>query len=86
MVNQEACNQQTCKVCDRMDCFNFHLPDWLWQRVVPKRLWNRVVCLCCFDEFAAKKKIEYAQHLRSLYFAGQQAMFEFHVAKALPPS
>jgi hypothetical protein len=75
--------QQTCKSCGRVACFNFHLPDWLWQKVLPKRLWNRVVCLCCFDSFARKKHVDYSRHLESLYFAGSQAMFEFRVTKAL---
>ena len=81
-MNTDSNNYQTCSVCGYPDCFNFHLPDWLWQSVVPKPLWEKVVCLCCFDHFAKLKKIDYAQYLNALYFAGQQATFEFRVVNA----
>ena len=75
-------SQQSCKVCGRADCFNFHMPDWLWQKVVPERYQNTVVCLCCFDRFAAKKDVDYADYLKRLYFAGQEVCLEFRVASA----
>jgi hypothetical protein len=69
--------RQTCKACGRPDKFDFHVPDAIWQRVVPLRYRNRVLCLYCFDGFAAERGIEYAPHLRTLWFAGDGAKFEF---------
>ena len=82
MTPQEVCNQQTCSVCGRKDCFNFHLPDPLWRSVLPERLWEKVVCLCCFDEFAKAEDVDYGQYLDVIHFAGQQASLTFHVASA----
>jgi hypothetical protein len=61
--------------------------DSMWNKVVPKRLTNKVVCLACFDRFAARRKVDYRRNVRVLYFAGRQASFKFRVvwsAKALP--
>ncbi len=71
--------QQTCKVCGRIDKFNFNVPDKIWEAVVPLEYRNRVVCLACFDDFAQKKMINYADYLQSVYFAGNQACLEFRV-------
>lgn len=71
--------QQTCKVCKRPDKFDFDLPDDVWAEVVPHAYRNRVVCLACFDEFAREAGVEYAAHLRALYFAGDRAAFAFNV-------
>jgi hypothetical protein len=78
--------EQTCKNCGVRDGLNFSVSDSLWAKVVPTRLLNRVVCLACFDRFAARRGVDYHRHLRVLYFAGRQARFEFRVvrrAKAL---
>jgi len=48
--------------------------------VVPKRLSKRVVCLKCFDGFAAKRGIDYSRNLRVLYFAGHKVTFKFQIA------
>jgi hypothetical protein len=74
--------EQTCKNCGVQDGLNFHVSDSTWERVVPKRLLNRVVCLACFDSFAARRKVDYHRSLRVLYFAGRQASFVFHVASS----
>ena len=66
--------RQRCKVCWHADGFNFGVPDWLWQAVVPPALQKHVICLRCFDDFAAAKRIDYQDHLDAeLYFAGDQA-------------
>lgn len=75
--------QQSCKVCLRPDKFDFHVPDDIWERVVPPEYRDRVVCLYCFDEFAAARGIKYAASLRRLYFAGRGAVFVFNSDKAL---
>lgn len=72
------CTQLTCKVCGRPDKFDFYVPDELWQAIVPPSFQGNVVCLCCFDDFAKKKGINYS--LQTLYFAGRMATFRFEVA------
>ena len=67
-------NRQTCKACGRPDKFNFHVADDQWERIVPSELRTRVVCLPCFDDFAAKREERYS--LDSLYFVGDQAVME----------
>ena len=52
--------QQTCKVCGAPDKLNFCVPDAMWAAVVPPPCLNGVVCLYCFDEFAADRGIDYA--------------------------
>ena len=74
--------RQTCKVCGRPDKFDFTVPDRVWRDVVPLRFRKLVVCLFCFDGFARQRNIDYADYLRTLYFAGDKASFEFRVVKA----
>lgn len=74
--------QQTCKVCGCEDKFNFSVPDDLWKRVVPAKYRKRVVCLPCFDRFAFQSGIDYSDSLRVLYFAGDQAAFEFQTVSS----
>lgn len=62
--------KQRCKVCGNADKFNFYVPDEIWQKVVPRKYQNRVVCLACFDEFAKEKEVDYTTSLDSIYFAG----------------
>lgn len=72
--------QQTCKVCGRPDKFDFHVPDSVWEAVIPEEFHTKVVCLYCFDEFAKQKGIAYQDALaEELYFAGKQASFIFNV-------
>lgn len=67
----------TCKVCGRSEKFDFHVPDYVWTTVVPEPYRNRVVCLSCFDDFAAHAGNDYAAHIDQLYFAGRGAAFRF---------
>jgi len=71
--------QQKCKVCGCRDKFDFYVPDYIWQRVVPSLYQNRVVCLACFDDFAQKKGVDYSTSLERLYFAGDRASFQFQL-------
>ena len=65
---------QKCKVCGQADGFDFHVPDDIWRSIVPKRLQNRVVCLRCFDRFAAQKGINYTPFIDKIYFCGLGAV------------
>lgn len=73
--------RQRCKACGRLDKFNFNVPDTVWAAVVPAHLRTRVVCLGCFDDFAERRGVPYAASLRSLWFAGDKAVFEFSVQR-----
>jgi hypothetical protein len=75
-------HRQTCKVCGCPDKFDFHVPDSVWNEVVPREFSNRVVCLGCFDKFAYEKRIDYAESLDVLYFAGDRAIFKFETVSA----
>lgn len=74
--------RQRCKVCGCRDKFNFYVPDELWEKVVPPRYRNRVVCLACFDDFAKQRGVDYATSLKTLYFAGDGACLELGVMTA----
>lgn len=65
------------------DKFNFHVPDEIWDAVVPYQFKNRVVCLSCFDRLAADKCISYADTLKLLYFAGDKAVLELAVVSSV---
>jgi hypothetical protein len=74
-----ASQRQWCKVCGRLDKFDFNVTDEVWAAVLPEYLQNHVVCLNCFDSFAWIKGVSYASALRSLCFAGDRAVFNFAV-------
>lgn len=74
------CWPQRCKVCGKRDCFNFHVPDEMWARVVPIQFQNRVVCLGCFDSFASNRGIQYAEALDpEVNFSGDIGSFTLRV-------
>ena len=77
---------QTCKACGHIDKFDFHVPNEIWEAVVPSRFRRFVVCLACFDGFANKKGVVYSPYIRALYFAGDQAVFTFRPTNALDVS
>jgi hypothetical protein len=64
--------RQTCKACGRPDYFDFTVPDFVWEQVVPVGLRRLVVCLGCFDLFARKQGVRYGEYLATLYFAGDK--------------
>lgn len=68
-------------MCRREDTFDFRLPDEVWDRVVPPQFRKGVVCLPCFDHLAAERGVDYTPYLNLLYFAGDQACFEFRVVR-----
>lgn len=77
--------QQTCRACHCVDKFNFHVPNSLWEQVVPENLRNSVVCLDCFDGFAAEKELQYTHVLDTVYFAGEKAQIELRVVDSHDP-
>ena len=67
--------RQCCKVCGSADGFNFHVPDRIWNQVVPPKYRSRVVCLACFDRMAKAKEVDYTTSLQELCFAGDMGSF-----------
>ena len=82
---EDKLQRQTCKACHCADKFNYHVPDSLWEEVVPEEFQAAAVCLECFDNFASKKGIKYADALDKLYFAGDKAAMELKVVNAHDP-
>ena len=73
MPGRHDVQQQTCKVCGIADRFNFNVPDDVWSAIVPPEYRDRVVCLCCFDDFAVDRGVSYAAAVVELCFAGRKA-------------
>jgi hypothetical protein len=80
-LSPEFLHHQMCKACGRRDKMDFHVPDDVWEAVVPARLRSRVVCLACFDGFAKQRGVEYAPHLSEICFAGDKASLSLRVAR-----
>jgi len=76
--------RQRCKACGRIDSFDFSVPTEVWASVVPEHLWSHVVCLGCFDRFAHVRDIDYAPHVRTLYFVGDHAVLTFELVSPMP--
>lgn len=79
-----ANGRQRCRVCDRPDKFNFHVPDDVWARAVPAAFAGSPVCLFCFDALAEARGVEYAKSLSELWFAGDKAVLGFSVETRVP--
>ena len=79
-MNQNS--RQRCRVCGRPDKFNFHVPDDVWQRAVPKEV-DGAICLFCFDALAEARGVDYADSLAEVWFAGDKAVFEFEATKRI---
>lgn len=82
---QPELQRQTCKACHCTDKFNYHVPDAVWDEVVPDQLKESAVCLECFDTFASEKGVRYADVLGKLYFAGEKAAIELKVVDTHDP-
>jgi hypothetical protein len=80
--SHEGGRRPTCKICGSEDKFDFNVRDEVWKRVVPSECENKVVCLDCFDKLAYEKRIDYADCIDVLYFAGDQATFKFRTVSA----
>lgn len=69
VAHPDRAQRQRCKVCWGADGFDFHVPEAVWESVVPEHLRNRVVCLRCFADLAIERDIRYADHIEMLWFA-----------------
>lgn len=75
-------HKQKCKVCGQADGFDFHVPDDIWEKIVPARFRNRVVCLRCFDRFARERGVDYT-HSLSLCFVGSYRSFDLKLIHSI---
>lgn len=50
-----AAGRQMCKVCGQTQEVDFVVANDTWEAVVPIRWDGRVVCLRCFERFAARR-------------------------------
>lgn len=73
----------TCKACGHRSKLDFNVPDGIWE--VPEALRTRVICLACFDGFAAERGVNYAAPLVDLYFAGDRAAFRPPLVRGCGP-
>lgn len=49
--------REICKLCYQINTVGFHVPDHIWEAVVPPEVRTRVVCLACFTRLADEKLI-----------------------------
>ena len=82
-MNAGSSQRQRCKVCGRPDGFNFRVPDSVWERIVPRRYWGRVVCLFCFDHFALETRVDYSRYISDVVFVGDAAHLDFAITRSL---
>jgi len=65
-----------CNVCGRADHIDFHVPDDVWEKVVPREFRDCAICLPCFDNFASARNVKYMKFLNDeIYFAGNMGTF-----------
>jgi hypothetical protein len=71
----------SCKACGGVDCIDFQVSDEMWARVVPEPWQELMVCLACFDAWAAHRGIDYREDLARypLHFAGTRSGLELRV-------
>lgn len=54
--------RQTCKMCGARQHFEFRVPDWLWEAVVPESYQRAALCLANveFGKLSAMEIVEWA--------------------------
>lgn len=50
-------SREICKICFHVNTIGFHVPDDVWNVVVPEYLQPSVVCLACFTRLADEKLV-----------------------------
>ena len=78
--------KQRCDVCKRPDILDFHVPDDVWESIVPEQFVNKVVCLYCFDKLASAKGIYYVDSLKKeMFFAGEMGSLILNIVSNSEP-
>jgi hypothetical protein len=57
------CSRELCKACWHPVTVGFHVPDEVWNLVVPDRLPGDVLCLGCFTRLADEKRVEWDREI-----------------------
>lgn len=50
---------EVCKKCMKPNKIGFHIDDDVWNKIVPKKFKNKVLCYYCFEEYSFNKKIAF---------------------------
>lgn len=60
-----------CAICGKDNIkFDYIVDDELWNRIVPKPLKNKVICLDCLDLLAKSQGIAIGEYIKSLQYTG----------------
>lgn len=43
-----------CAICGNDELYSYHVPEYLWRKILPERLWNEIVCGKCFHSASLK--------------------------------
>lgn len=50
--------RRTCKVCGSLDNCDFKVVDDVWRTTVPIEYRDQIMCIKCFEDFAAERQIQ----------------------------
>jgi hypothetical protein len=56
-------SREICKLCYQVNRIGFHVPDHIWQLVVPDGARQSVICLPCFTRLADEKLIPWDRQI-----------------------
>lgn len=63
-MSKEAKNtREYCYRCHRYSPFHFHVPDHIWEKVVPERWRNDILCLDCFARMGDERLVEWSEDI-----------------------
>lgn len=68
--------RERCKCCQRFNPVGFDVPESIWLNVAPEEFQNKVLCIMCFDMFAAEKNIQWDDDVK-FYPVSQRSMHEW---------
>lgn len=52
--------REVCKRCFRENPVGFTVPDEVWAAAVPETYRDKVLCIFCFDELAARRGVDWS--------------------------
>ena len=56
-------SREICKICYHVNAVGFHVPDCVWEAIVPEFAQNGVVCLTCFTRLGDEKGINWSDNI-----------------------
>ena len=55
-MTRSACvSREICKICYHVNAVGFHVPDRIWEAIIPRKFQRGVVCLSCFTRLGDEK-------------------------------